>query len=388
MGTCAGKRLKILLIIDHFGGGGAQRQMVALACGLKKRGHVVEIFMYFSQYDFFRRRVEDCGIPIHECKKGGRFSFRVLKELSKLMRFGGFDIAISYLNGPNIYSELSKLMARRPQLIVSERSSHHADRSVIGSQFRRAMHVFADHLVTNSQAHSRWLMKKPWLGHRITCIYNGIDLDLFKPVPLVPSKRDNLRFLVIGRVGPEKNAIRLIAALHVLHEDYGYIPEISWVGRRDNSAEGLRYCQQVDALLESLPDIQNRWHWLGERSDIPELLAQHHALIHPSLHEGLPNVVCEALAAGRPVLVSDVCDHPRLIEDGERGFLFDPEDPKNIAAAIESLASITEARWHETARNARKYAEENLSLEKYVQMYEALFTKLIERGREPATEME
>jgi glycosyltransferase involved in cell wall biosynthesis len=52
--------------------------------------------------------------------------------------------------------------------------------------------------------------------------------------------------------------------------------------------------------------ISTEWRWLGEREDIREILRSHHALVHPSLYAGLPNAVCEALASGRPALVSDV----------------------------------------------------------------------------------
>jgi len=51
-------------------------------------------------------------------------------------------------------------------------------------------------------------------------------------------------------------------------------------------------------------------------------MVEHDAFVHPSFYEGMPNVVCEALAAGLPVLVSDVCDHPLLVEKGVQGFLF------------------------------------------------------------------
>ena len=55
--------MKVLLIIDHFGAGGAQRQMVELACGLQRRGHAVEMFVYFPRYDFFARALTNSASP-------------------------------------------------------------------------------------------------------------------------------------------------------------------------------------------------------------------------------------------------------------------------------------------------------------------------------------
>ena len=73
---------------------------------------------------------------------------------------------------------------------------------------------------------------------------------------------------------------------------------------------------------------------MGVRKDIPELMRAHDALIHPSLSEGQSNVVNEALSSGLPILAGKIADHPSLIEDGVRGFLFDPNSPEEIASAI------------------------------------------------------
>jgi glycosyltransferase involved in cell wall biosynthesis len=107
------------------------------------------------------------------------------------------------------------------------------------------------------------------------------------------------------------------------------------------------------------------------------LLRGYDALIHPSLYEGLPNAVCEALAAGIPVLASNVCDHPLLVADGSRGYLFDPRDPPGIAAAIAKLAELDSGAWRDLERNAREYASANLGVDKMVESYAALFRSLL-----------
>jgi glycosyltransferase involved in cell wall biosynthesis len=351
--------------------------MVTLACALKHRGHSVEIFTYFPQHDFFRSRIEDCRIPVHEYKKGRGFSLGVLRALSLLMRNGNFDIVLSYLNTPNLYAELAKLISSGPRLVVSERSSHHGDKSSVSAYIKRVMHCFSDHVVANSHTHAEWLKNLWWLNGKVSCIYNGLDHGSFASTQTIPQTRSDLRLLAIGRVGPEKNVMNLIRGLHIFQEECGYVPEISWVGKQDASPVGQRYCQQVDELLETLPEIRKRWQWLGERPDIPQLLRQHHALIHPSLYEGLPNVVCEALAAGRPVLASNVCDHPRLVADSEWGFLFDPNDPKSIADAMKKMTNLDAGSWLAFSRNAREYAEANLGIRKMVMAYEAIFCKLV-----------
>lgn len=366
--------MKILLVIDHLGSGGAQRQIVELACGLKKRGHEVEMFIYFPHHDFFRSRVVEKNITIHEYSKVRRFSFGVVLRLAALIRKGSFDVVVSYLKSANSYTELAKLMSGGAVFIVSERTSHHDDKSWIASFSRRMLHILADQVVANSMTHCAWLKKKWWLKNKVTCIYNGLDLDAFYPAGSAPKE---CSLVGIGRIGPEKNIINLIRALELFHSQFGYAPQVNWAGLQDKSPAGQAYCHQVDKLLDSLPAIRNRWKWLSLQSDVLGLLQRHYALIHPSSYEGLPNVVCEGLAVGLPILASDVCDHSVLVADGERGFLFDPDDPQSISSAIENLVNLDAERWHDFSCNARKYALAELSAEKMVVAYENLFVSLL-----------
>jgi glycosyltransferase involved in cell wall biosynthesis len=370
--------MKILLFIDHLGLGGAQRQIVELACGLKRRGHDVEMFVYFPKYDFFRPLLREHQITLHEYAKGRGFSFGVLAKLVAIIRDRRFDAVISYLSSPNIYAELAVPLVRGPKLLISERVGSDDDKSPLLDSIRRAMHVVADKVVANSRTHSDWLRRKWWLRTKTTFIYNGLNLQIFSPEKSPLIRSDELRLIGIGRVGSQKNILGLVAALAALLAESGECPQINWAGEREDGEEGRRYSRQVDEALDALPEIRRRWNWLGVRSDIPELLRRHDALIHPSFYEGLPNAICEALAAGVPVLASNVCDHPLLVADGERGILFDPHSPESIAAAIGKFARLGLGDRLNFSVNARRYAEENLGVEKMVSSYECLLKELVE----------
>ena len=267
---------------------------------------------------------------------------------------------------------------RGPKLLVSERVGRDDDKFPLLDALRRALHVLADKVVANSRTHSDWLRRKWWLRKKATYIYNGLNLQIFSPQEPPLMRRGGLRLMGIGRVGPQKNILGLVAALAALLAESGECPQISWAGQRDDGEDGRRYSRQVDAALDALPEIRRRWHWLGVRADVPELLRSHDALIHPSFYEGLPNAICEALAAGVPVLASDVCDHALLVADGERGVLFDPNSPQSIAAAIRKFAGLSSVDRRSYSLNARQYAEANLGVEKMVSSYECLLKELLE----------
>ena len=378
------QRMKILCVTDSFGSGGAQRQMVNLACGLKQRGHEVEFFIYFPQKSFFRKQVEELGIPIHEFQKGRGFSLELIRRLVSLIRNNYYSIVVSFLDNPNIYAELSSILSPSSKFVVSERCSHLEEKGFINALIKRNLHRLASHLVTNSIAHREWLQKKfPWLKEKVSTIYNGLDVRFYLGLPNPPHKKKDLKLIAVGRIGLQKNLICFIKALHIFQQTYGWAPSVSWVGRRETvTSKDREYCQQVDDLLKSLPEVKKSWAWLGERSDVPTLLEKHHALILPSFYEGLPNVVCEALAAGRPVLVSDVCDNALLVPDGERGFLFDPSAPETIAKAINQLLALKNDEWVRISKMARQYAETSLSIDRLVTEYEDLFMRLTNRSCE------
>lgn len=368
--------MRILCIIDSFGSGGAQRQMFYLAQGLQTRGHRVELFVYHPEHDFFRSTVERAGIIVHTRPSGTLSWPRILFALTKLIRTKRFDCVISFLNTPNFLSEITWFVSPNSRRVVSERTSFLADTSWLDGIRKRFFHIFATRVVCNSHSHANWLQKFGWLRRKVVTIYNGLPLPPITSF-LPPVSPQSLRLLVVGRVGPEKNGLALIEALAMFHTRNGFSPQLNWVGKKDTSPKGKKYVLAMERALREHPEVGSKWRWLGERADIPELLIEHHALVHPSLYEGLPNAICEALAFGRPVLASDVCDHPLLVEENVRGFLFSPSDPLSIADAIEKLASLTHSKWQQMSFNARHYAEHCLSLETMLDKYESLLNTIV-----------
>lgn len=363
----------ILLIIDSLGSGGAQRQMVNLAVGLKENGHGVHMLVYYPQFDFYRAALRRADVEIHEVGGVDGFSWSVVVSIAKLLRSFSFDAIISFLPPANAYSVLAKVLSRsNTDLIVGERASKHADQGVFRMLIQRLSYLVATWVVTNSHDHADYLRKTCfWLRKKTHTIYNGYRVGC-GTLPSANVSVFGFGFLVIGRVDPGKNGIALLRALVLFFERNRWLPMISWAGRQEADDLSLAVRERMDALIADHPVLSARWQWLGVRTDIPELLAASDGLIHVSLHEGLPNAVCEAFVAGRPVIASSVCDHPLLIGNEERGLLCDPHSPESICVAIERFVAFTADRRATMGRNARLYAAEHLSLARMVAEYEAL----------------
>ena len=95
-----------------------------------------------------------------------------------------------------------------------------------------------------------------------------------------------------------------------------------------------------------------------------------------SLREGFSNVILESMASGKAVIASNVGGNPEAIVDGSTGFLFNPQDPDQLAAKILLLLKNKTLR-EQMAKASRKRAEEIFSIEKMTEMYDQLYEPLL-----------
>ena len=366
--------MKILCIIDSLGSGGAQRQMTYLAKGLKERGHDVSIFIYQPGHDHFRFAIESVGIPIYEVKRNGSkgFSLFVLWKLYLRLLVGANGI-ISFLPTANVYAALAKLLMFNRRLVVSQRTSSAASTSTIRKWMSYFAYYCASTVTTNSQTEATVLRKAlPRLVDKIHTVWNGYEIGEFDGRQ---SQNNGVRkLLVVGRVAYMKNGLRLLQALDLFQQRNGYLPCVQWAGRRELGAHSQKIQVEMDQFLIEHPKIADNWVWLGEVNDVDQLYRENDALIHVSLFEGLPNVICEAMIAGCLVIASDVCDHPILLGGGERGLLCDPLSPKSICEAIERLDRMVDKQRINMLIKAREFAEKNLAVDRMVQAYEVFLT--------------
>ncbi len=364
--------MKILCVIDSLGSGGAQRQIVNLACGLKEKGYDVELLTYNPGANFFLPILDQSKIKVYTVKKGYGFSFKVLFYFASLLRRKKFHSVISYQESSNVYSVLAKVLTLSSvRLLVAERSSKEADRGLVRTFFIRLSYLLANSVIVNSYNHADYLSRYAWIRNKLKVIYNGYDVSSVTYLTQ-RSNETELKLLAIGRINSKKNFVRLAEALFLFQEKNGYMPNLAWAGRQEQDSSSMFDRSHMDNLSKRNPILAEKWQWLGERNDIPQLLAECDALIHVSLFEGLPNVVCEAFIAGRPVIASAVCDHPKLIEDGVRGVLCDPLSPESICAAIERFVEMSEAQRLMLSKNAREYAQQYLTINRMIVDYESL----------------
>jgi len=225
-----------------------------------------------------------------------------------------------------------------------------------------------------------WLHKKDGLDTpRLEVLYNGVD-----PARLKPSGRSLRGELEIGRdvplagmVGnfyrdPRKDQLTIVKALPEVLANVANL-HFLFAGRVEPGAEGkLTECREACARA----GIADRVHFLGGRSDVPDILASLDLFVISSLQEGLPIALNEAMLAGVPVLASDIDPHVEASENGRYTVLFRTGDQDDLAAKMIDLLTDPERR-ERLAADAKEYAIETFSIDAHLKRLVSLYRSLL-----------
>ena len=359
--------MKILLVIDSLGSGGAQRLFANLACERVRNSHSVDVFVYDSS-DFYDQNFVNAGVRIIRARKGGRgFSVLVLSSLIALYK-KDYNLVFSAMHAPSFYAVLAKMFAPMTELTVCEFSSSHSKGLLLRKLAFYLSTLVANRVICNSIYEHKLMKKLPGRSKKLSSIWNGYNVDEFHFK--LPVKNSILTLLVVGRIAYPKNGVRLFRSLQIFEQRHGWCPRLLWAGRRDFDAKSAEMYEEMLAIRNASPGLQNAIELLGETKDIASLYHTSDGLIHMSIYEGLPNVICEAMLYGCPVLASAVCDHPVVLgENRERGLLADPYSVESIADCIEAFQKMLPAERNSIASNAREFALENFDITKMAHKY-------------------
>jgi glycosyltransferase involved in cell wall biosynthesis len=122
--------------------------------------------------------------------------------------------------------------------------------------------------------------------------------------------------------------------------------------------------------------VDHRLRFLGRRSDALAFIAAADVYVNPADHEGLPVTILEAMALGRPVVATAVGGVPSVVRDGETGILVQPQQPKELAAAIRRLLT-SPSRAREMGSRGRRLVEDEYGLEPMIRSFEQIYTEVL-----------
>ena len=364
--------MKILLVIDSLGSGGAQKQIINLAKGLKRKNHEVELFYYNTQSKFFLKNLINSDIKLHKIERLntllplGKHS-KIIFNLRNIFK-RDYDAVISFMHLPSIYSFLAKIGIRNGKLIVCERNSSRANISFKIRILFFFSCLFSDSIVANSYSETKVLRKRFPIKKNIYTIWNGYDLENLNNKKTILNKFKR-KLLVIGRITYQKNGYNLLKSLKIFYEKNGWMPEINWAGRFDvNDRKSIKMKEKMDIILSKNPILKSKVNFLGEVHNTKKLYLESDALIHVSRYEGFANSICESMLNNCLTVCSNVCDNS-LIIGSSRGILCDHLKPQSIFKSIDLVYKMNKNKRMKIIDNAKNFALKNFSLEKMTNLY-------------------
>ena len=358
-------KMRVLLLIDSLGPGGAQRQLVGLAIMLKQCGYDVSVATYHDN-SFYAATLSDARVP-YVCLKKARSTYKRIWAISKYIKQIRPEWVIAYLETPSIVASIARMLNHTFKLIVSERNTSQA--IGINEKIRFRLFRFADYIVPNSYAQENYIRKHfPKLRDKTITIANFVDTDYFVPIP--HERRKIPEIVVAASIWESKNTFCFIDAVKLLKEK-GFKFHVSWYGKVDYCIE---YFDKCNEKIERL-GVVDCMSLLDKTSHIKEKYQSADYFVLPSFYEGTPNVICEAMSCGLPIACSNLCDNPIYVKSNVNGFLFNPYDAHGMAEAITKLLSIDDETYLKFRENSRRIAVEKLSKQRFIEAYVNLLEK-------------
>ena len=366
--------LNVLQLIPTLDRSGAEKQMVLLARGLPRDRFRVEVAA-LTRLGPLAAELVDAGIPVTLIGKRHKVDPLALGRLVRFLRGKRFDVVQTWIYAADTYGRVAARRARVPVVVTAEmavdlwkgRSERAVDRFLAG---------WTDRVVGNSRAVVDFYRDQVGIpAEKLTVIASGIADDEPPPDGDPRAVRRELGLpldcslaLFVGRLAEQKGVADLLAALDLLQH---VRPDLRTLIVGDGPLRArLEATAQAFGLAGS-----KRVLFLGHRADVPRLLAASDLLVLPSLYEGMPNVVLEAMRFRKPVVATAAPGTTEVVTPDVTGLLVPMRNPPALAQAIRRVVADPDlARTLGEAGRARVEAEFGVDrmVARFAELYETL----------------
>jgi glycosyltransferase involved in cell wall biosynthesis len=364
----------ILHLIETCGPGGAERMLVGLVERLDRARY--RSIICLQRDGWLRSELEKRGCETVILPQRGVLDVRWLSGVTRLIKQRGVSLMHTHEFAMNTYGTLVSILTRTPLVSTVHGKNYYPERWRRRVAYRWVARRAA--MVAVSEDLNRFLRSRLGLGEReVVTLYNGVDADACRPRNgagrAIRSELGLAGRPVVGTIGnlySVKGHRYLLEAAALVAEA---MPDAAFlvVGRGDL----LAALQQTARAL----GVEERVFFLGYRPDVPGLLQAMDVFVLPSLSEGLPLSLLEAMGAGKPVVATAVGGIPEVVADGETGLLVPPADAGALAQGILRLLAHAELA-DRLGQRARLRAEERFSMTSMVRAYEALYARRLGNG--------
>jgi glycosyltransferase involved in cell wall biosynthesis len=376
------KKIKILYLVTQTDPGGAQKYIHDLASKLDKEKFEVEVGVGEGKQEKWMTDLENQNIQVHKLK-------HVVRNLKPTHDF---------LSGFEIYSLLNKT---KPDVIHLNSSKIGATGAIAGWVYKKLRNrkmkiIYTVHGLVLNEPLPYWQSKyykisetiSGWCEDRIICvsefdkqsclknkiakpkklitIHNGIDLDNLNFLTKEEAKKKlgikNQSIGTIANLYETKGLIYLIRAAKILIDRY---KDLSFIVIGDGTLK-----ETLEQEIKKL-DLENNFSLIGKKNNAQQYLPAFDIFCLPSVKEGLSYTLIEALAAGLPIVTTNVGGNPEIIEDNANGILIKSKKPLELAEAIEKILENNELKDKFRKNNLEKVKQ--FSLDEMVRKTEQIY---------------
>jgi glycosyltransferase involved in cell wall biosynthesis len=366
---------KVMYFTDAPYFGGAEKYLELLISGLDRRRYVpLVVTRKGTDLALFTSRLRKKGIETEETALSCPYDLRGYVDFYRLVRRSRPDLL--HVNLAGTYDAQAGLVAPVARLAGCRRVVTTEHLAMIGrlwkrSAAKRLSSFFVSRVVSITNSNVSYLTRTHGLDSRkIVVIYNGVDmdeLDSVRPSGLrsqLGVDDSTFVFAAVGSLVERKGHRFLLQAFAKLRESAGADCVLAVVGRGE----------EEPALRELAEDLalQERVFFLGHREDAAVLMRDVDCLVVPSLVEGMPFVIMEAMAASKPVIASRIYGIPEIVLEGKTGLLVEPGSVESLLDSMRSLCSDRELA-KSMGRQGRRRVCEEFALERMARETQDLY---------------
>lgn len=357
-------RFRVVQVVNSLAPAGAERLTTDLARSLDPSEFDVHVLVVRDGR--LREYVEEAGLPL--VQTGFEFDYTfpfVIARMSSYLREQRPDIVHTHLLGSDIVGRMAAVLAGTPIIVTTQHDTH--PRPWIYRAYRRITGHLVDATVACSPAVADYC--RTHIGapeERLATIENGVDVERFAHA--ASEWREPVTFGAVGSLIPVKGHDTLIRAFARVSDD---LPG----SRLLIAGDGVERTALEELIVAR--GLEGRVFLAGRVDDVCTFLSQVDIFVHPSLSEGMPLAVLEAMAAAKPIIASDIPSLSATVGDGA-GSVVPPGDDEALASEMLRVAGDSDGSVA-MGRRAQRRAAERYSLSRTVDEYVGLYRSLLSR---------
>ncbi len=294
--------------------------------------------------------------------------FGLFKTYMKLLKSENPDVVLTYTIKPNLYGGLACRISRVPYICnITGLGTAIENEGLLSKILLKfyAISMKKAKCVFFQNTGNRDFMNDHNVARNNNKMLPGSGINLSEhPFMEYPSDEENgkITFLTVGRIMKDKGIDEYLEAAKTIKERYSNV-EFWLIGDYEDDER-----EHYEPLIKSLED-NGIIIYYGHSDNVQNFMAQSHAVVHPSYHEGLSNVLLEADACGRPVLAGNISGCKETFVDGVSGFAFETKNIQSLVEAMEKFISLSYNERKNMGIAGRRWVEEKFDRNIVLQAY-------------------